>query len=99
MNVGVIRNCSFSVNFRRDVFNFLFGNRGSVVSCRKGQSYDRNDFSDLFHLSDFVLYNKFNEGVKVVFPVYMYSYVKNVHCHSFVDFCETISVNLVKECC
>lgn len=96
---GTIRNCSFSINFRRDVFMFLFGGCGSVVPHKKGRAYDRNEFNHFFHSSDFVLYNKFSEGVKVVFPVQLYSYVKCVRCHNFVDYCETVSVILFKERC
>ena len=92
----MIRNCSFSINFRRDVFIFLFGDRGGVVPHMKGRDYYRIDFNDFFRSSDFVLYNNFNEGVKVVFPIYLYSYVKRVRRHSFF---ETVCVNLVKERC
>ena len=31
----------------------------------------------------------------VVFPIYMYSYVGCIRCNNIIDFCETISVNLI----
>ena len=101
LSVGVNRNCVFSVPVRRDVFMFLFGDCGSVVSRKPGKMYNRPDFNDnYFRSSDFVYYNKHNEGVCVVFPIYMYSYVKCIRCdNNIIDFCETISVNLIKERC
>ena len=39
--------------------------------------YNRCDFSDnYFKDSDFMYTNNHNESIRVVFPVYMYSYVK-----------------------
>ena len=78
---------------------FLFGDCCSAVSRKPGKMYNRPDFNDnYFRSSDFVYYNKHNEGVYVVISIYMYSYVKYIRCDN-IDFCETISVNLIKERC
>ena len=101
LSVGVNRNCVFSVSVRRDVFMFLFGNCGSAVFRKSGKMYNRSEFSDsYFRSSDFVYYNKHNEGVCVVFPIYMYSYVKCIRCDSnIIDYCETVYVNIIKKRC
>ena len=80
---------------------FLFGDCGSAAVSRKyGKMYNRPDFTDnYFCLSDFVYYNKHNEGVCVVFTIYMYSYVKCIRCDNIIDFCETNSPNSIKEHC
>ena len=45
-------------------------------------------------------FNDCNEGVRVVFPVYLYSYVKFIKFSSnCFDFNETVCVTLVKERC
>lgn len=63
--------------------------------------YVRNDFcNSLFSDSDFMFKNKFDEVVRVVFPVYMYSHVKFVKLScNCSDFCEVVSINLLKEHC
>ena len=97
LKLGTVRRCSFSVCFRRDVFNYLFKDSGSCVSRKRGKFYNRNDFvNKYFSDSSFVFYNDCNEGVRVVFPVYLYSYVK---CIKLDSNCETVSVILVKERC
>jgi hypothetical protein len=94
---GCLRNCTFSVCFRRDVFNYLFKDKGSCVS-KPGRLYVKEDFNvDFFNLDDFVFYNKFNECVCVNFPVYMYSYVKFVRFFNCTDFCESVFVKIIKQ--
>ncbi len=100
LKLGTVRRCSFSVCFRRDVFNYLFKDSGSCVSRKRGKFYNRNDFvNKYFSDSSFTFYNDCNEGVRVVFPVYLYSYVKCIKLDNNCDFCETVSVILVKERC
>ena len=100
LRVGIVRRCSFNVVVRRDVFNFLFSNCGSRVSRKRGKLYTRTDFNDrFFNNSDFVFYNSCNEGVCVVFPIYMYSCVKLTRLADHVDFVETVCINLVKKRC
>ena len=56
--------------------------------------YSRCDFSsNYFCDDDLVNYNSHNEGVCVVFPVYMHSYVKFFKLsNNRTDFCETNSI-------
>lgn len=99
---GAIRRCNFIVSVRRDVFNFLFNNRGNTVYRKPGKFFNREDFCDeFFSDNDFMYTNKFSEVVRVVFPIYMYSYVKFVKLSSsnVCDFYECISVKLLKEHC
>ena len=79
LKLGLIRCCSFNVCVCRDVFNFLFNNNGNRVVRKPGKMFNRCDFSDkYFNDGDFVYINNHNESIRVVFPVYMYSYVKFV---------------------
>ena len=60
--------------------------------------YDKCDFCCKYFSSDsFVFYNKFNEGVCVEYPVYMYKLVRLFS--SCTDFSECLTVNLVKNRC
>lgn len=92
---GTIRRCSFSIFVRRDVFNVLFGDRGSAVNRKPGKMYSRSDFSsEYFCDHDFVYHVNCTESVRVVFPVYMYSFVKTskLCCNRF-DFVETLYIS------
>ena len=68
---------------------------------RRGKMYNRSDFNNrYFNDDDFLYVNNSDECVRVVFPVYMYSYVKFVKLgNNRSDFCETVCVNLLKEHC
>ena len=83
------------------MFNYLFKDNGSYVCHRPGKLYSHSDFcSNFFSDSDFIFVNKHNESVRVVFPIYMYSYVKCIKLgKSLSDFCEVISIKLLKEHC
>ncbi len=101
LKLGTIRRCSFNFCVCRDVFNCLFGDTGSRVSRRRGRMFNRCDFNDrYFNDSDFVYNNNLNECIRVVFPIYLYSYVKfiKLSCNRY-DFCETVCVNIIKEHC
>lgn len=101
LKLGTIRRCSFSVCIRRDVFNYMFGSSGVRVPRKPGKMFCRSDFSDLyFSDDDFVFHSNSRESVRVVFPVYMYSHVKNVKlCCNRCDFSENVCINLLKEHC
>ena len=101
LKLGTIRHYSFNVCVRRDVFNFLFEDKGIRVCHRRGKMYNRSDFNNqYFNDDDFLYVNNSDECVRVVFPVYMYSYVKFVKLgNNRYDFCETVCVNLLKEHC
>ena len=64
---------------RTDIFNYLFNDKGTACTNKPGKMYTLTDFtcnSTAFNADSFVFYNRECEGVRVVFPVYMYSYVK-----------------------
>lgn len=85
--------------FRRDCFIYLFKNSGTCVSHKPGKSFVRSDFCDEFFCdSDFVFVNECGEGVRVVFPIYMYSHVKCVKlCKDKNNYTEVVYVKLCKE--
>ena len=56
---GIIRNRTFCLCFRRDVFRFLFKDSGRSVCRRPGKLYYRSDFcNEFFSESDFVYSNE-----------------------------------------
>ena len=96
----------YTVEFRRDIFNFLFNSKGtSCSSSRPGKKYNLVDFnSDYFMCDSFVYYKHHSEGV------HMYSFIKfspvsyclssdSVWSSYPCDFCELLHVEIVKECC
>ena len=77
LKLGVNVNCSFSVAFRTDVFNFLFKGKGSVPPTGRGNFFDLADFSNVYFPHDwYVVYDKLGNGCKVVFPVRLESKVR-----------------------
>ena len=104
LRVGTIRNCTFSIPFRTDVFNFLFNGKGSAVSGKRYKSYLEVDFNtQLFPTDWFVSYDKFGYCCKIIFPVFIHSYVKYApkrYGHTGIvqsrDFTETITITVVK---
>ena len=109
MKAGLIRSCSFSVEFRKDVFIYLFKDKGTKVDNKRGLMYNRGDFTDSYFSDDFfTFYNKFGECCKIGFPVHMYSFVKfsSVRYNkvnfavlpcSDRDFKELLSISVVKK--
>lgn len=105
---GTTRNCTFTVALRTDIFNYLFNGTGTTCSSSKpGKMYNLNDFnSTYFNPYHFVFYNNQAEGVCVVFPVYMYNFVKFdsvSYCMSSSvlsvcprNFCELVRITVVK---
>ena len=107
---GTTRSCTFKIEVRTDIFNYLFNGTGTHCSSKPGKMYNLNDFNTNYFNSDsFVYYNSQCEGVRVVFPVYMYSYVKfdplsysmssSVLSSCPCNFSELVRVVLVKSRC
>lgn len=48
LRVGLLQKRSFSLEFPRHVFNFLFQSKGSAVVKKPGRLYQRNDFIELY---------------------------------------------------
>ena len=53
LRVGVVRNCSFVVPFRCDVFSFLFRDKGSTVRDRRGRMFSLADFDPTYFPSNY----------------------------------------------
>ena len=77
LKLGVNLNCSFSVAFRVDVFNFLFNGKGSVPPSGRGNFFELADFSNVYFPANwYVVYDKLGNGCTVVFPVRLESKVR-----------------------
>ena len=104
LQAGIIRQCTFTTEFPKHVFKYLFDNKGSTVPRRPEKLYDRADFISPYFVDDnFVHYNKHGEGFKVVFPIRMHSYIRFSsqsydHKHNPLPrtFNEVISVKIIK---
>ncbi len=100
LKLVTICRCSFNCSVRRDVFNCLFGVVVLVVEeveCL----IDVTLMIDILMIMILYNYNNnLNECVRIVFPIYLYSYVKfiKLSCNRY-DFCETVCVNIIKEHC
>lgn len=74
---GVNLNRVFSVEFRVDVFNFLFKNKGRAPPAGRGLFYDLSSFSTTYFPVDWhVVYDKLGDGCRVDFPVRLESKLK-----------------------
>lgn len=110
LRVGTVRNCKFSIPFQTDVFHFLFNGKGTVIHGRRGRSYTEADFDlEFFPSNWYISYSKLGDGCKIVFPIFLYSYVKyapqTYHKTSTGlvplsrDFIETLTVTVCKSRC
>lgn len=108
LKLGVNVNCSFSVAFRIDVFNFLFRGKGSMPPTGQGNFFDLADFSNVYFPDDwYVVYDKLGNGCRVVFPVRLESkvrfsspvYTKKSIVLQPKTFTEMVYVSLVKTRC
>ena len=74
---GINLNCKFNVEFRLDVFNYLFSGKGSVPPSGQGKFYSLDDFNPMFFpVNWFIVYDKLGNGCKVDFPVRLDSKLK-----------------------
>ena len=104
LSKGLLKNNSFSLQFQRHVFNYLFQQRGKKVKNKPGRLYERSDFpSQYFSDGSFKHFNKEGEECFVLFPIYMYSFVQFSHPHYDIaknprkrNFTETLRIKLVK---
>ena len=77
LKLGVNLNCTFSVEFRVDVFNFLFKGKGRTPPAGHGLFYDLSSFSTTYFPVDWhVIYNKLGDGCRIDFPVRLESKLK-----------------------
>ena len=71
---GVNEACHLTVDFRTDVFAFLFGNKGRHG---KGRLYILDDFDRTDFPRDWqIVHDRLGDGCTVDFPICMYSWVK-----------------------
>ena len=74
---GINLNCKFNVEFRLDVFSYLFSGKGSLPPSGKGKLYNLDDFNPTFFpVNWFIVYDKLGNGCKVDFPVRLESKLK-----------------------
>ena len=74
---GVNRGCQFTVNFRTDVFTFLFKNKGSQPERGRGHQYSLDDFDSTYFPPDWNrVHDTLGDGCELDFPVRMYNQVK-----------------------
>ena len=74
---GINLNCKFNVEFRLDVFSYLFSGKGSLPPSGKGKLYNLDDFNPTFFpINWFIVYDKLGNGCKVDFPVRLESKLK-----------------------
>lgn len=67
---GIVRNYKFCVEFRLDVFRFLFNGKGSAPPAGMGMMYGEKDFDGTFFSSDWaVVYDRLGDVCKVDFPI------------------------------
>ena len=74
---GINLNCKFNVEFRLDVFNYLFSGKGSLPPSGRGKFYSLGDFNPMFFpVNWFIVYDKLGNGCEVDFPVRLESKLK-----------------------
>jgi len=74
---GVNLHCMFSVDFRVDVFNFLFKGKGRAPPAGHGLFYDLSAFSSTYFPADWhVVYDRLGDGCRIDFPVRLESMLK-----------------------
>lgn len=105
---GITRYNKLRIEFRSDVFRFLFGGKGKDINKRKGREYSKDDFDESYFAIDwFKCYNIYQECSYIDFPIIMYTYIKYspltyiktdaefIECNK--DFKEMVYVVLVKK--
>ena len=111
LRLGVDRMCRFTLEFRTDVFTFLFRGKGRKPPSGQGLFYELQDF-DLLYFPEhwFRVYDKLGSGCQIDFPIRLQSKIKWVPVvydkkpdGSLVvknrSFVEVVVVTLVKKHC
>lgn len=77
LRVGINRYCSFNVEFRTDVFKYLFDNKGQKPPRGRGTMYTLDDFDNTYFPGGwYVVYDSLGDGCMIEFPVRLESKVK-----------------------
>ena len=104
---GVNKNNRLELEFRTDIFRFLFHGKGKTPPTGRGLFYDLQDF-DTTYFSDnwYIVYDKLGDGCRIDFPVRLESKIKwSSIVYNFDGsvkpriFTEMIFVTLVKSRC
>ena len=75
--MGVNKGCRLTVNFRADVFRFLFKDKGSDYPHGTELIYTLDDFDTAYFPTDWYrVHDRLGDGCKVEFPVRMQIKVK-----------------------
>ena len=104
---GINCNNKVEVEFRTDVFKFLFNGKGSKPPRGRGLFYYLEEFDSTYFSDDwYIVYDKLGDGCKVDFPIRLESKIRwsSVVYNSDGSvksrvFTEIISVTLVKVRC
>ena len=106
---GAIRKCQFTVEFRMDVFRYLFRDRGTKPTRGLGKLYQKVDFSEQFFSSEWdKVYDRLGDGCQVDFPIRMHSKLRwspivytqgedGMLVHKPQSFSEVVVLNVVKK--
>uniref|UniRef100_A0A1X7U9T0 Uncharacterized protein n=1 Tax=Amphimedon queenslandica TaxID=400682 RepID=A0A1X7U9T0_AMPQE len=85
LRAGLLAKQAVTLEFPRNVFKYLFQDKGTFVKGKPGKLYERGDFPlEFFNELHFSCYNKDGDGCFVTFPRHMYSHIKV--CHQSFDF-------------
>ena len=106
---GINRNNRLELEFRTDVFRFLFSGKGRTPPSGRGLFYDLKDFDTTYfgdNWHNIIVYDKLGDGCCVEFPLRLESRIKWSAVVYNSDgsskpklFNEMISVTLVKTRC
>ena len=77
LKMGVNRGSQITVNFRTDVFQFLFKDKGREYPHGPGQLFELEDFDKNFFLPDWHrVHDHLGDGCEIQFPLRLRSRVK-----------------------
>ena len=70
LKAGVNCKNKFDLEFRTDVYRFLFNGKGTTPPTGRGLFYNFQDFGETYFTDDwYVAYDKLGDGCKVDFPI------------------------------
>ena len=111
LRLGAIRKCTFTVEFRMDVFMHLFHDSGVKPTHGRGKNYFKDDFAERYFPSNWhIIHDHLGDGCEVDFPIRLHSKLRwsPVVYHKGEDgtltrkmqsFTEALVVNVVKKRC
>ena len=77
LKLGVNRSCKFSLEFRMDVFRFLFSDKGTTPPTGRGKFYELEEFSSAYFPAGWhIVYDRLGDGCRVDFPIRLESKLK-----------------------